>query len=204
MADQKQNKLTDKQRRFCQEYIIDLNAKQAAIRTGYSHETAENQASRLLSYVKVQNEVAKLQKEKSKELKYDSKFVLKELLKQATFNIKDFINVKQITLKDAKGENFVRDYIHLKDWDNLDGTLISEIKQNKDLMIQVKFYDKQKALELIGRHLGMWIDKHEVTGKDGGPVQSENIDKLEKIIENMSEEDREIFFEIYERSNGIK
>jgi len=44
----------------------------------------------------------------------------------------------------------------------------------------------------------------EHTGKDGGPIQSENVDKLEKIIENMSDEDRKTFFEIYERSNGIK
>jgi len=44
----------------------------------------------------------------------------------------------------------------------------------------------------------------ELTGKDGNPIQTENVDKLEKVINNMSEEDRKTFFEIYERSNGVK
>jgi len=46
--------------------------------------------------------------------------------------------------------------------------------------------------------------KNEVTGKDGNPIQTENVDKLEKVINNMSEKDRKTFFEIYERSNGVK
>ena len=52
-------KLTEKQKRFCDEYLIDLNATQAAIRAGYSPRTAEQAASRLLSFVKVQDEISK-------------------------------------------------------------------------------------------------------------------------------------------------
>lgn len=51
--------LTDKQKRFCEEYLIDLNATQAAIRAGYSPKTAEQTASRLLRNVKVQEYIAK-------------------------------------------------------------------------------------------------------------------------------------------------
>lgn len=51
------DKLTDRQKRFVQEYLIDLNAKQAAIRAGYSPNSAQEQASRLLSKVKVQNAI---------------------------------------------------------------------------------------------------------------------------------------------------
>lgn len=51
--------LTDKQKRFCDEYLIDLNATQAAIRAGYSPKTAEQTASRLLRNVKVQEYIAK-------------------------------------------------------------------------------------------------------------------------------------------------
>ena len=48
------NKLTNRQKRFVEEYLIDLNARQAAIRAGYSPKTAQEQASRLLANVKVQ------------------------------------------------------------------------------------------------------------------------------------------------------
>lgn len=50
--------MTPRQQKFVQEYLIDLNAKQAAIRAGYSPKTAQEQASRLLSNVKVQNAIA--------------------------------------------------------------------------------------------------------------------------------------------------
>lgn len=52
-------KLTDKQRRFIDEYLIDLNATQAAIRAGYSHRTAQEQSARLLSNVMVRAEISK-------------------------------------------------------------------------------------------------------------------------------------------------
>lgn len=57
------SRLTPKQDRFCEEYLIDLNGKQAAIRAGYSQKTAEVQAARLLSYAKVQENIQRLQKE---------------------------------------------------------------------------------------------------------------------------------------------
>ena len=57
------DKLSDKQIRFCEEYLIDLNATQAAIRTGYSKKTAKEQASRLLTNVNVSEYIAELQSE---------------------------------------------------------------------------------------------------------------------------------------------
>ena len=55
--------MTDKQARFCEEYMIDLNATQAAIRAGYSPKTANEQAARLLANVSIQNRIAQLQAE---------------------------------------------------------------------------------------------------------------------------------------------
>ena len=52
------NKLTNRQKRFVEEYLIDLNARQAAIRAGYSPKTAQEQASRLLANVKVQTAIS--------------------------------------------------------------------------------------------------------------------------------------------------
>lgn len=69
--------LTDKQKRFCEEYVIDLNATQAAIRAGYSEKTANEQASRLLANVNISDYVANLQKKISEKLQIDAEWVLK-------------------------------------------------------------------------------------------------------------------------------
>src|SRR5690554_3470514 len=73
------DELTDKQKRFCEEYIIDLNRTKAAIRADYSEETADVQGSRLLKNVKVQKEIEKLKKARSKRTQITADRVLKEL-----------------------------------------------------------------------------------------------------------------------------
>ena len=75
--------LTDKQQRFCEEYVVDLNATQAAIRAGYSANTAEAQGSRLLRNVKVQAYVAQLQEATSKRLAFDAEYVVRGLMREA-------------------------------------------------------------------------------------------------------------------------
>lgn len=62
------SKLTDKQIRFCQEYVIDLNATQSAIRAGYSEKTANEQGARMLANVSIQEFISELQQSKSEEL----------------------------------------------------------------------------------------------------------------------------------------
>ena len=71
--------LTPRQRRFAEEYILDLNATQAAIRAGFSAATANRAGSRLLSNVDIQTEVARLQTERSKRLGLSADRVLEEL-----------------------------------------------------------------------------------------------------------------------------
>ena len=70
-------KLTDKQEVFCREYIIDFNATQAASRAGYSAKTAQEQSSRLLSNVIIQDRLAELMQERINNTKIDAEWVLK-------------------------------------------------------------------------------------------------------------------------------
>ena len=72
-------KLTDKQLMFCKEYIIDLNATQACIRSGYIERTAEQQASRLLRNVKVQSEVNRLKAIREKKIGLTAEKVLEDI-----------------------------------------------------------------------------------------------------------------------------
>lgn len=73
--------LTPKQQRFVEEYLIDLNGKQAAIRAGYSAKTAEMQASRLLSYAKVSQAVSEAKMARSEETGIDQAYVLRQAVK---------------------------------------------------------------------------------------------------------------------------
>lgn len=68
--------LTDKQKRFCEEYLIDLNATQAAIRAGYSNETARQIGSENLSKLDIQEHISQLTKERSERLKISADWVL--------------------------------------------------------------------------------------------------------------------------------
>lgn len=79
-------KLTAKQKKFVEEYLIDLNATQAAIRAGYSPNTAQEQSSRLLSNVMVKNEIDKAMAERSRRTGINQDRVLRELAKIAFVN----------------------------------------------------------------------------------------------------------------------
>jgi phage terminase small subunit len=159
--------LNDRQRRFIEEYLIDLNGKQAAIRAGYSEKTANEQASRLLANVNIQEHLQKAMKEREKRTQITQDRVLQELAKLAFADIKDFLSFrteKTVTEHDKETGEPVIEYAHiveLKDSDMVDGSLISEV-QLKNGELKFKLHDKVKALEMCGRHLGMFKDKAEV------------------------------------------
>lgn len=76
-----EKKLTERQKRFADEYLIDLNATQAAVRAGYSVNTAEQTASRLLTYVKVQDYIQRSMKERQKRTEMTQDMIIDELKK---------------------------------------------------------------------------------------------------------------------------
>ena len=92
-------KLTEKQQRFVDEYLIDLNATQAAIRAGYSVKTAQEQSARLLSKVMVQQAIAEQMAERSKRTGVNQDRVVLELAKIAFVNAADVINAEDATIK---------------------------------------------------------------------------------------------------------
>ena len=76
-------KLTPKQERFCQEYIIDLNGAQAAIRAGYSVKDARTQASRLSTNANIQKYIAELQQKKNAAIDLKAEDTLREIARMA-------------------------------------------------------------------------------------------------------------------------
>lgn len=149
--------MTLKQERFVEEYLIDLNATQAAIRAGYSPKTAQEQASRLLSNVKVQTAISKAQAERSRRTGINQDRVIREIAKLAFLNPVDVIDMDEATVKGEahRDDTACIASVKVKNIPTEDGAIIER---------EVKTYDKLKALELLGRHLGMFNDKVKVEG----------------------------------------
>lgn len=160
-------KLTPKQQLFVQEYLIDLNATQAAIRAGYSVQTAQEQGSRMLSNVMVQNAIAKAMAERSKRTQITADMVVKELSKIAFADIKDFLSFRTaqtVIGHDEEGDPVI-DYsqiIDLKDSDDVDGRMIQEVSINSKGVFTFKLHDKMAALDKLGKHLGLYNDSLKV------------------------------------------
>lgn len=146
--------LNEKQKRFCEEYLIDLNATQAAIRAGYSVKTAAEQSSRLLTNVKVQSEISKEMAERSKRTGVNQDRIVQELARLAFCKITDVADTDGKIKEDASADDLACiESIKVKKTETDTGSAEER---------EVKISSKVKALELLGKHLGMWNDKAEV------------------------------------------
>ncbi len=148
-------KLNEKQQRFVDEYLIDLNATQAAIRAGYSAKTADVQGSRMLSNVKVQQAISEKMAERSKRTGINQDRIVQELAKIALVNISDVVDTDtgEILPNASPDDLACIESIKFKQSDNQYGGSLER---------EVKVASKVKALELLGKHLGMWNDKVDV------------------------------------------
>lgn len=156
--------LTNKQEAFCREYLIDLNATQAAIRAGYSEKTAHEQASRLLANVKVEKRIQELMKARKNRLNIDADYVLKRL-----------VDIDQMDVLDIITES--GDLRPIKDWPKVWRTTLSgfdiaaiRVDGAEALLKKIKWPDKIKNLELLGKHVSVQAfrdqikNEHDVVG----------------------------------------
>jgi phage terminase small subunit len=166
-----EKQLTPKQQRFVEEYLIDLNATQAATRAGYSAKTANEQGARLLANVSVRSAIEQAKAERSERTHITQDRVLQELARIA------FFDLRKLYREDGSLKN-------PSEWDDdtaaaLAGVEVVETKGNAEFggeegarhvpefVKKAKTFDKNSALTLVMRHLGMLKDKTEITGKDG-------------------------------------
>lgn len=151
-------KLTAKQNKFVEEYLIDLNATQAAIRAGYSTESAKEIGCENLTKPNVKAEIDKAIAERSRRTGINQDRVLRELAKIAFVNPNDVINFNEATVKgDAKEEDLAAiASVKIKNIPTEDGEITER---------EIKLCDKLKALDLLGKHLGIY-DKHEAEDRN--------------------------------------
>lgn len=163
--------LSAKQKLFCEQYLIDLNATQAAIRAGYSESTARQIGSENLSKPDIQSYISELQLQLAKNANVTPEMVISELKKVGFSNIQDFIDEGN-TIKDLS--SIPRDVAAsvktikkvVTEWGSGDdaGTKTS---------VSFEVYDKLAALEKIGRHLGIF----EADNKQKSATITVNIDE---------------------------
>lgn len=155
--------MTKKQKLFCEEYLIDLNATQAAIRAGYSPDTAGAIGAENLTKPEIQRAVAQAMAERSRRTGVNAERVVLELAKVAFVNVGNVIDATDATLKeDAAPEDLAAiQSIKVKDMGEM------------GIEREIRMADKLKALELLGRHLGMFNDKMRLDAKlDTGKLDS--------------------------------
>ena len=157
-------KLTDKQEMFCREYLVDLNATQAAIRAGYSEDTSRQMGSENLSKPYIQEYIQKLMDKRSEKVEVSANYVLESLVEVA---------------EKCKGKKPVTVSVQL-DKDNPE----SVIEINKTI------FDPSGAkgtLELIGKHLVMFTDKVESKNINVDVTNNLSDKALDKAIKEMED-----------------
>ena len=164
-------KLTPKQARFVEEYLVDLNATQAAIRAGYSESTARAIGHENLTKPDIQEAIAEA---RGTEITADR--VLEEYAKIA------FFDPRKLFMADGGIKP-------VEQWDDDVAAVIGaldvvEIGDNGEMIGRVKklkLIDKKGALDSIGRHLGMFVDRTELSGRDGEAIVISDAERSAKI-----------------------
>lgn len=168
-------KLTAKQRRFVDEYLVDLNATQAAIRAGYSPDTANVIGSENLAKPYIQQRIQKQMDERAARTGITQDKVIEELAKIAFSDICNYLKVENNRVEIFDTDSIQKEVL----------SAIAEIKQG-NYGLSIKLYDKLKALELLGRHLGMFKDKLEITGQvESNPFAGLTTEELKVIFQKI-------------------
>lgn len=171
--------LTAKQERFVAEYLIDLNATQAAIRAGYSEKTATEQGSRLLTNVKVQEAIAEGQNKTAEKLEITKQRIVDELAKIAFADIRKAVRWGKSPI-DTTSENASPNGLGIYPVELVPSEIIeddiaaavAEVSLTQT-GVKIKMHDKKSALVDLAKMLGFMVEKHEHSGPDGAPIQTE-------------------------------
>lgn len=169
--------LKAKQARFCEEYVIDKNATAAAKRAEYSEKTAYSQGQRLLKKVEVQQRIASLLEAATKRAELTLDAVVAEYRKVAFSNVADLYDNEGHLQEIHKLPRDVAAAISSVEVDvknSLDG--------GESSIVKIKKHDKIRALEALGKHLGMFPNRVELTGKEGGAIEITDVSNRELAL----------------------
>lgn len=172
--------LTPKQERFVAEYLTDLNATQAAIRAGYSEKTAQQQGSRLLLNVLVQEAIAKGREKTAAKLEITKERIADELAKIAFADIRKAVRWGKSPI-DTTSENaspnglgiYPVELVPSEEIEDDIAAAVSEVSLTQT-GIKIKMHDKKGALVDLAKMLGFMVEKHEHSGEISLTVSQED------------------------------
>ncbi len=159
--------LTPKQSRFVDEYLVDLNAAGAYRRAGYvaKGNAAEVNAARLLRNAQVQQAVQQRMKQREQRTQVDADYVIKRLQEIDQMDVFDILNDDMSLKPISQWPRTWRLSISGIDLSELVMGGESEQDRTVRLLKKIKWPDKVKNLELLGRHFGIFNDKLDVSGQ---------------------------------------
>ena len=202
--------LTDKQRLFCLHYVKCFNATKAAIKAGYSRDTAMEQGYQLLQKTSVRNEIQRLKQNRLNREMLDESDIFQKYMDIAFSDITDFVEFGQeevpvmatygpVKIEDEEtGEKKILtkrvNVVHFKSSTEVDGTIISEVKQGKD-GASIKLADRMKALEWLTSHMDLATEEQKAriavlkskVATDGESTESQIASYLDKLEEAVRE-----------------
>lgn len=147
-------KLTDKQERFCIEYVIDFNATQAAIRAGYSENTAGQIGEQNLKKLEIQQRIQELKSKAVEKIEITHEKLLQELRNWAYSDITETMELSASQVKELPVE-IRRLVTKFKRTTKKIGDSVTED------VIELHFVSKEKAIELIAKHIGFFEKDNE-------------------------------------------
>lgn len=168
--------LTPRRAAFVQEYLIDNNGAAAAVRAGFASASASQEAARLLADVNVAAHVARAQAQRASRVGVTQDSVLHEMSMLANSSIEHYEVDFAGNLRPAAGapDGAMRAVQSVKK------TMRIDKDDNMTVVVEFKLWDKPSTLKLMGRHIGLFPDRMEHTGKDGGPI--ETVTRVERTI----------------------
>lgn len=152
--------LTEKQKRFADEYLIDLNATQAAIRAGYSPRSAGEQASRLLKNAKVRAYIDERMAELSRRTGVNQERILRELARIAFVNAPDLINMADATVREDATVDDMAAIASVR-------VKIIPTENGQGIEREIRLADKIRALDLLGKRFAMWTERQQIDANFG-------------------------------------
>ena len=170
--------LTSKQQLFLNEYMVDMNATQAAIRAGYSEKSARVISCKLLT--KTDISAAIKQKIAEKAMKADE--VLEKLTEIARGDMGNFMDISsmsyQLDLNKANELGLTKLIRKVKQ--RTITSVAQDGTEEETNHIEIELLDQLRALELLGKYHKLFVERTEVTGEDGKPLVDE--EKLAKVL----------------------
>ena len=161
--------LNDRERLFVAEYLVDMNASQAAIRAGYSPKTVGSNCYRVMRRPRVKAAIAEAMAARERDLQIDAREVLREIVRLSFGNMLDYVRVTEDGAAALDLSGLTRDKAAaIAEITLVEGAELTGRKARGGRRVKLKLADKPRSLFMLGRHLGLFPRGRDAAGVRAG------------------------------------